>query len=327
MRIGRVKLKNPVIAAPMAGITNRTYRVLAREAGCGLVCTEMVSDQAILYSNPRTFRMLNMAGEARPVSVQLFGSNPATMARAAIIVEELGADIIDINMGCPTPKIVKNGEGAALMKDPVLAAEIVAAVVSRVEAPVTVKMRKGWDDASVNAVKLAQLVERAGASAVTVHGRTRMQLYSGRADWSIIGAVKKAVAIPVIGNGDIFGPQDALRMIRETGCDGVMIGRAALGNPWLFTQTAHYLATAELLPAPDPVTKAAMALRHLDLLVEEKGEEAAVREMRKHAAWYLKGLREAARMRDVINRVRSRVEMVESLKKFLNLLAVLVNPC
>jgi len=327
LQIGQVKLKNPVIAAPMAGITNRTYRILAREAGCGLVCTEMVSDQAILYSNPRTFQMLNIAGEIRPVSVQLFGSNPATMARAAVIVEELGADIIDINMGCPTPKIVKNGEGSALMKNSALAAEIVAAVVSAVEVPVTVKMRKGWDDASVNAVKLAQLVEQAGASAVTVHGRTRMQLYSGRADWSIIGAVKEAVAIPVIGNGDILGPQDAFRMIKETGCDGVMIGRAALGNPWLFTQIVHYLATAELLPAPDPMMKAAMALRHLDLLVEEKGEEGAVREMRKHAAWYVKGLREAARMRDVINQVRSRAEMVELLKKFLNLLAVLVNPC
>lgn len=314
MRIGSVRLENPVVAAPMAGITNRTYRILAREAGCGLVCTEMVSDQAILYGNPRTFRMLNIAGETRPVSVQIFGSNPALMARAAAIVEGLGANIIDINMGCPTPKIVKNGEGAALMKSPALAAEIVAAVVSRVKVPVTVKMRKGWDDASVGAVELARLVEQAGASAITVHGRTRAQLYSGRADWEIIGAVKKAVAIPVIGNGDIFSPQDALRMMQQTGCDGVMIGRAALGNPWLFMQAAHYLATGELLPAPGPAVKTAMALRHLDMLVKERGEAEALREMRKHASWYIKYLRGAAQVRDAVNRAGSLVEMVKLLK-------------
>lgn len=297
----------------MAGITDKAYRILAKEAGCGLVCTEMVSDQALLYGNPKTCAMLDLAGESGPLSVQIFGTNPVYMAMAAEIAESRGATIIDINMGCPTPKIVKNGEGAALMKKPELAAEIVRAVADRVKAPVTVKIRKGWDEQSVNAVELAQLLAGAGAAALTVHGRTRAQFYAGKADWEIIKAVKKAVHVPVIGNGDIRHPKDALSMMEQTGCDGVMIGRAALGNPWIFTRTVCFLETGALLPEPAPAARVNMALRHFQLLVETKGEKVAVREMRKHAAWYVKGLRGAARLRDQINKAGS----AEELKKIL----------
>lgn len=315
MRIGPVQLDNPVIPAPMAGVTDKAYRILAREAGCSLVCTEMVSDQALLYGNPKTCSLLDITGEEGPVSMQIFGSDPGYMAAAAEIVEGRGAGIIDINMGCPVPKIVKNGEGAALMREPEKAAAIVKAVVDKVKVPVTVKMRKGWDENSVNAVELARLVVEAGAAAVTVHGRTRSQFYAGKADWGIIAAVKRAVNVPVIGNGDICSPQDALAMLQETGCDGVMIGRAALGNPWIFSRTIHYLKTGELLPGPSPAEKAAMALRHLELLVKTKGEKVAVWQMRKHAAWYLKGLRGAARLREQVNRAQT----WEELKKILKL--------
>lgn len=316
MKIGSVQLDNPVISAPMAGITDRAYRILAKEAGCGLVCTEMVSDQALLYGNPKTNHLLDSSGETGPISMQIFGSDTGYMADAAEIVESRGADLIDINMGCPTPKIVKNGEGSALMREPEKAAEIVRAVVGRVQVPVTVKMRKGWDERSMNAVELARLVVDAGAAAVTVHGRTRSQFYTGKADWGIIAAVKKAVNVPVIGNGDIWNPQDALAMMEQTGCDGVMIGRASLGNPWIFTKIVHFLKTGDLLPDPALEERVATALRHLDLLVEIKGEKVAVWEMRKHAAWYMKGLRGASRLRELVNKARSK----EEIRKIFNAL-------
>lgn len=314
MKIGSVRLDNPVIAAPMAGVTDRAFRIIARETGCGLVCTEMVSDQALLYGNPKTCGLLDISGETGPISMQIFGSNAAYMAAAAAIVESRGAWLIDINMGCPTPKIVKNGEGSALMKEPDRAAEIVKAVVERVQAPVTVKMRKGWDESSVNAVELARLVVDAGAAAVTVHGRTRSQFYAGKADWEIIAAVKRAVDVPVIGNGDIRTPQDALSMMEQTGCDGVMIGRAALGNPWVLSQTVRYLETGELLPGPTIQERVKKALKHFELLIKIKGETVAVWEIHKHAAWYMKGLRGAARLREHVNKANS----VEEIKNILN---------
>lgn len=316
MKIGSIQLKNPVISAPMAGITDKAFRILAKEAGCGLVCTEMVSDQALLYGNVKTGAILNISGEVKPVSIQIFGSDPAYMAGAAEIVENCGASLIDINMGCPTPKIVRNGEGSALMKDPKKAVDIVKSVVAKVQVPVTVKMRKGWDDKSVNAVELARAVVDAGASAITVHGRTRSQFYSGKADWGAIAEVKRAVKVPVVGNGDIWSPADAKAMMHETGCDAIMIGRAALGNPWIFTRTVHYLETGELLPEPKPAEKVVMALRHLELLVQFKGERVAVWEMRKHAAWYTRGLRGSARLRDLINKAKSREEIESTFTLF-----------
>lgn len=318
MRIGAVFVENPVFAAPMAGVTDKAYRILAKEAGCGLVYTEMVSDQALLYGNPKTLHILDLTGEASPVAVQIFGSNPEYLADAAEIAESRGAGIIDINMGCPTPKIVKNGEGAALMRDTARAAMIVRAVAGRVKVPVTVKMRKGWDENSINAVELAQIVVDAGAAAVAVHGRTRSQFYLGRADWGIIGAVKEAVPVPVIGNGDIWHPEDAARLMAASGCDAVMIGRGALGNPWLFSRTLSRLETGELPPEPGCGVKMETALRHLELLIRFKGEAMAVREMRKHAAWYIRGLRGAARLRDQINRAASRLEMEEILRRPLD---------
>ncbi|NPV26952.1 MAG: tRNA dihydrouridine synthase DusB [Firmicutes bacterium] len=316
MQIGSVMIANRVFAAPMAGVTDKAFRILAREAGCGLVYTEMVSDQALLHHNQRTLDILDISGEAQPIAVQIFGSDPDKMAAAARLVVKAGASIVDINMGCPTPKIVRNGEGAALMRDLPRATEIISRVVQVVPVPVTVKMRKGWDDTEVNAVELAIRAEKAGAAAVAVHGRTRAQLYSGKADWGIIREVKQAVKVPVIGNGDIWRPEDALRMMAETNCDAVMIGRGALGNPWLFSRTIALVEQGLLLPEPSPAEKIKMAIRHLNLTINLKGEHVGVREMRKHLAWYLKGLRGAARIREVINHLENPQAVVEVLDEF-----------
>ncbi|MCL5935748.1 MAG: tRNA dihydrouridine synthase DusB [Bacillota bacterium] len=318
MQIGSVKLTNQVVAAPMAGVTDRAFRMIAREQGCALAVTEMVSDLALIYANPRTYRMLDFRGERYPLSVQIFGSNPETMGQAAAIVVERGADVVDINMGCPTPKIVKNGEGSALMRQPSLAGKIVEAVVKAVPGvPVTVKIRKGWDEQSVNAVEFAKMLEGAGTSLVTVHGRTRNQFYSGKADWDIIRQVKNALQIPVIGNGDIWTPRDAARILEETGCDGIMIGRPAMGNPWIFRDIVHFLQTGEELPPPAPQERIDTAIRHLELMVESKGEPVAVFEMRKHAAWYTKGIRGAARIRETINKSQSKKEITDILNSLL----------
>ena len=316
MRIGNVTLANKVILAPMAGITDLTYRLLAREQGCALVYTEMISAKGLLYNNKSTWEMLPREGEGRPLAVQLFGSEPEVMAAAAKIVATFPVDIIDINMGCPVAKVVKNGEGAALMKDPDRAARIVAAVAGAVSLPVTVKIRKGWDKETSNAVAFARQMEEAGARAIAVHGRTRSQMYGGKADWHVIREVKEAVSIPVIGNGDIWEPTDAARMLAETGCDAVMLARGTLGNPWLISRTVAYLASGRLLPPPAASERLAMALRHLDLLMAHKGEERGVREMRKFAAWYLKGLPNSAATRDRVTRARDGEEMRKILAAF-----------
>jgi len=314
VEIGKLKLDNPVILAPMAGVTDFAFRQLVKEFGCGLVCAEMVSSKGLLYNNDRTVEMLAIHPNEKPISLQIFGSEPEIMARAAQIVEEKGADILDLNMGCPVPKVVKNQEGSALMRNPQLAGKIVQAVVKAVEIPVTVKMRKGWSGKEVNAVELAKIVEQAGAAAVAVHGRTREQYYSGQADWEIIKKVKEHLSIPVVGSGDVTTPQDARRMLEETGCDGVMIGRGALGNPWIFSRTIHYLRTGELLPPPIKEERLRVALHHFELLLQAKGEYIGTREMRKHAAWYTKGLPESAQLRKLINTANTKEELLVFLQ-------------
>lgn len=296
-KIGAVDIPNRVVAAPMAGVSDRAFRDLAREMGCGLTYTEMISAQALIHGSANTARLLDIAGE-HPVSVQLFGADPGVLARAARLVVEAGADVVDLNMGCPTPKIVKCGEGAALMREPNRAGEIVAAVAAAVSVPVTVKMRKGWAEGDPDAVQLARAVVSAGAAAVAVHGRLRADFFGGQADWDIIRAVKEAVPVPVIGNGDIRSGRDAARMLAVTGCDAVMIGREARGNPWIFRNVLCYLETGREPPPPTREERVAMALKHFDLLLRYKGEARAVLEMRKHLAWYTRGLPGAARLRE-----------------------------
>lgn len=315
LKIGDTVLEHNVILAPMAGVTDLPFRLLCREQGAGMVVTEMVSAKAILYKNKNTKELLTVLPEEKPVAVQLFGSDPDIMAEIAAQIEDGPYAAIDVNMGCPVPKIVNNGEGSALMKNPKLAEQILTAMVTAVKKPVTVKFRKGFNDSSVNAVEFAKMAESCGVAAVAVHGRTREQYYSGTADWDIIRQVKEAVKIPVIGNGDIFKAQDAKAMMEQTGCDGVMVARGAKGNPWLFKQIAHYLDTGELLPGPTVSEIKEMVLRHGRMLVEYKGETVAMREMRSHMAWYTKGMPGSAALRNDINQVETLEGLTELLEE------------
>ncbi|KEO83083.1 hypothetical protein EL26_11470 [Tumebacillus flagellatus] len=321
MKIGNVELENNVVLAPMAGVCNPSFRILCKEMGAGLVTAEMVATRALQHGNAKTRSMLKILPDEQPVSMQILGCDVESMQLAAELIAETDAQIIDINMGCPANKVHKAGSGAALARDPENAGRIIEAVVKAAGSkPVTVKFRKGWDDENINAVEIAKIAEQAGAKSVAVHGRTAKQMYTGHADWSIIKAVKEAVNINVVGNGDITSPQKAVQMLKETGADGVMIGRGALGNPWIFKQVAHYIATGIELPAPTAEERVAVALRHTDLLVEEKGEYVGTREMRKHIAWYTKGLFESNRFRDEINLIESSQGLKDALHRYLETL-------
>lgn len=313
MKIGNVILENPYILAPMAGVTDLPFRLLCKEQGAGLLCMEMVSAKALQFNNKNTKDLLKIHPQEHPVSLQFFGHEADVISEQAKRYEHLPFQILDINMGCPVPKIVKNGEGSALMNQPKLVYEIVSKTVKAIEKPVTVKIRKGFDDDHVNAVEIAKIIEEAGAAAVAIHGRTREQYYSGKADWDIIRQVKEAVSIPVIGNGDVVSGESALAMRRETGCDGVMIGRGSQGNPWIFHELQEYEKTGVMPARPNVATIRDTMLRHAKLQMEYKGEYLGIREMRKHVGWYTKGMSGSAKLRDEINRVESYEELEELL--------------
>lgn len=309
LKIGNVLLENSYVLGPMAGVTDLPFRLLCKEQGAGLLCMEMVSAKGIFYNNKNTESLLQIHPKEVPVSLQLFGSDPQIVSEMAKRIEERPFSILDINMGCPVPKVVRNGEGSALMKNPKLVYELVSATVKAIKKPVTVKIRKGFDDEHVNAVEIAKVIEEAGAAAVAVHGRTREQYYSGKADWEIIRQVKEAVSIPVIGNGDVTSGEQAIAMRKQTGCDGVMIARGAQGNPWIFSELLEYEKTGKLPDRPDVEEIKKNMLRHAKLQIEYKGDFTGIREMRKHVAWYTKGLHGAARLRDQINQVESYAEL------------------
>ncbi len=314
--IGKVKIENPSVLAPMAGVTDLAFRLLAKEMGCGLVVSEMVSAKGLLYENCRTKELIRIDPRERPTAIQLFGSVPDELAESARRVAASGADIIDFNMGCPTHKIVRNGEGSALLRFPELAEKILKAMVAAVDIPVTVKIRAGWDENSINAVEIAKRAEQAGVSAIAVHGRTREQFYGGNADWEIIRQVKRAVTIPVIGNGDVRTVHDAERLLLETGCDGVMVGRAACGNIWIFRQIAEYLKEKNIPPPPSFAERGTTMLRHLDMLTELKGEHIAIREMRRHAVCYVKGFPRSAELRTRFNQALKREDFRQILDDY-----------
>lgn len=317
LTIGNVELANRYILAPMAGVTDLPFRLLCREMGAGLLCMEMVSAKAVLYGNKNTESLLKIHPDEPPVSLQLFGSDPDIMSEIAKRMEERPFTFLDINMGCPVPKIVKNSEGSALMQNPRLVHEIVSKVAGAIQKPVTVKIRKGFDDDHVNAVEIAKIIEDAGGAAVAVHGRTREQYYSGNADWDIIRQVKEAVSIPVIGNGDVVSGESAIAIQKETGCDGVMIGRGAQGNPWIFSELLEYERTGKMPLRPSVEAIKKMMIRHAQLQMQYKGEYLGIREMRKHVSWYTSGLPNSAKLRDEINRVESYEELEQLLEERL----------
>lgn len=321
LKIGNVQLKNNVMLAPMAGITDRPFRILCKNNGAGLCFTEMVSSKAIYYNDEKTKKLMNIEGEEGPIAVQIFGSDLEAMKEATKYVSSF-ADIIDINMGCPAPKIVKNGDGSKLLLDLDLVGKIVETVVQNTTKPVTVKIRKGWSEESIVAVEAAKVIEKAGASAITVHGRTRAQFYSGTADLDIIKKVKEAVSIPVIGNGDIVDEESAKRMLEYTGVDGIMIGRASMGNPWIFREIVHFLETGEKLAKPTLKERLDTIIYHIDQEVHEKTEPVAIKEMRKQVSWYLKNLKDSSKMRERVNQITTRNEMVQTLTEYFSKLGI-----
>ena len=315
LRIGSLELKNNCILAPMAGVTDLPFRILCSEMGAGMVCMEMVSAKAISYNNKNTVDLLKVEESERPASLQLFGSEPELIGEVVKKIDHRNYDVLDFNMGCPVPKVVNNGEGSALMKNPDIAFRIMEQLVKNSTKPVTVKFRKGFDSEHINAVEIAKAAEAAGVDAVAVHGRTRAQYYSGEADWDIIRQVKEAVSIPVIGNGDVTSPEKAKALIDRTGCDGIMIGRGAEGNPWIFRQVVSYLKTGEILDPPSPAEKKALAIRHAELMLKYKGEHIAIQEMRKHLAWYTAGMPNSSRFRGRINTMTTMGELLEGVSE------------
>ena len=315
MRIGNVVLENNIILAPMAGVTDLPFRLLCKEHGVGMTCTEMVSAKAISFHNKNTESLLEISEKERPVSLQLFGSDPDIISEVASYIEERPFDILDINMGCPVPKVAGNGEGSALMQNPKLVGEIIYKTARAIKKPVTVKIRKGFSEKNVNAVEIAKIAEANGAAAIAVHGRTREQYYSGKADWDIIRQVKEAVKIPVIGNGDVDSPQKAKELLEQTGCDGIMVGRGARGNPWIFREIKAYLEKGELIPRPSKDEIKSMMLRHARMQIEYKGTYTGIREMRKHISWYTAGFPGSAKLRGAINLVETYEELEQLLEQ------------
>lgn len=315
MRIGNVVLENNIILAPMAGVTDLPFRLLCKEQGVGMTCTEMVSAKAISFHNKNTESLLEISEKERPVSLQLFGSDPDIISEVASYIEERPFDILDINMGCPVPKVAGNGEGSALMQNPKLVGEIIYKTARAIKKPVTVKIRKGFSEKNVNAVEIAKIAEANGAAAIAVHGRTREQYYSGKADWDIIRQVKEAVKIPVIGNGDVDSPQKAKEILVQTGCDGIMVGRGARGNPWIFREIKAYLEKGELIPRPSKDEIKSMMLRHARMQIEYKGTYTGIREMRKHISWYTAGFPGSAKLRGAINLVETYEELEQLLEQ------------
>lgn len=319
LKIGNVELENNLILAPMAGVTNLPFRIICKDYGAGMVCTEMASAKAMFHNDQKTKRLFNTEGEKRPISFQVFGSELESIAYAVKYMSDF-ADIIDINMGCPAPKVVKNGDGSKLLLDLEKAKQIIGIAVQNSKVPVTVKFRKGWDKENIVAVEIAQIAEQAGASAVTIHGRTKSEFYTGKADWDIIKKVKQSVHIPVIGNGDVTDEESALAMFEQTGVDGIMIGRGSFGNPWIFKNIKHYLQTGEKLPQPTNQERLQIMEKHIQLAVEEKGEDVAIKELRKHISWYTKNLKNSSEFRNSINKIEKKDELISTIEEYFKTL-------
>ena len=319
LKIGNVELENNLILAPMAGVTNLPFRIICKDYGAGMVCTEMASAKAMFHNDQKTKRLFNTEGEKRPISFQVFGSELESIEYAVKYMSDF-ADIIDINMGCPAPKVVKNGDGSKLLLDLEKAKQIIETAVQNSKVPVTVKFRKGWDKENIVAVEIAQIAEKAGASAITIHGRTRSEFYTGKADWDIIKKVKQSVHIPVIGNGDVTDEESALAMFEQTGVDGIMIGRGSFGNPWIFRNIKHYLQTGEKLPQPTNQERLQVMEKHIQLAVEEKGEDVAIKELRKHISWYTKNLKNSSEFRNSINKIEKKDELISTIEEYFKTL-------